>query len=276
MKKIIKAIILIVITLQIIPAKAANYEMKELIPVNTETTIVTDNFSYKNFYYNDNELEAETLKNNFIIFGNIKNLRDEELPVSISVGLFDEEKKNIGTINYCSTSDKTSVVAGTILKPDEERSYVIEVNKKILAPEKSVKDIKYIAVLNDNINCRIAGSQDYVGKKVEEIKVTKNSILEYNSTKFFLKIASVVATLLIIMFLYKFLFTNSFRNFNGDDVRREFVYKNKQLAKERIENPQPEEPKKIKEEKRTEIIAQEQSENQKEHKEGTDLHNMYK
>lgn len=276
MKKIIKTLILLVITLHVIPASAANYEMKELIPVDTETTIVTDNFSYKNFYYNDNKMEAEALKNNFIIFGGIKNLRDEDSPVSISIGIFDEDKKNIGTINYCSTNDKTSAVAETILKPDEERSYVIEVNKKVLATNKTVKDVKYIAVLDDNINCRTAGSQDFVGKKVEEIKVTKNSILEYSSTKIFIRICSVIAVLLLIVFLYKFMFTNAFRNYNGDDVRREFIYKNKQLAKERLENPKPEEPKIPKEIKSTEILAQEQIENKKENQEGTDLHNMYK
>ena len=119
MKKIIKTLILLVITLHVIPASAANYEMKELIPVDT--------------------MEAEALKNNFIIFGGIKNLRDEDSPVSISIGIFDEDKKNIGTINYCSTNDKTSAVAETILKPDEERSYVIEVNKKVLAPDKTVR-----------------------------------------------------------------------------------------------------------------------------------------
>lgn len=276
MKKIIKIIFILVITIIIIPVKAANYNMKELIPVNTSTTIVTNNFSYRNFFYNDNKLEADTLKNNFIIFENIKNLTDKELPVSISVGLFDKDKKNIGTVNYCSTQDKTSVVAGTKLKSKEEKNYVIEVNKKHLAPEKSVNDIKYIAVLSDNINCRVAGSQDFVGQKVEEIKVTKNSILEYSSTKLFIKIFSIVAVFLVVLFLYKFLFTNSFRNFDGEDIRKEFVYKNKQLAKERKYSNQVVETPPKAETKSNKIKNQELEENQKQNKEGTDLHNLYK
>lgn len=276
MKKIIGIILFIAIILGTTSVHAANYEVNELIPVNTTTTIVTNNFSYKRFSYNENALESKIIKSNSIVFENIKNLTDEELPVSISIGLFDKDKRNIGTVNYCSTNDKSSFVAGTILGPREERDYVIEINKKYLAPDKSVKDVKYIAVLSDNINCRVAGSQDYVGKKIEDIITSKRSILEYNSTKFFLKTFSIISILLLIIFLYKFLFTNSFRNFNGDDVRKEFVYKNKQLAKERKKNPKPIPQKVVKEKKTSIVLKQEKDENKKENKEGTDLHNMYK
>jgi hypothetical protein len=51
MKKI-KLLLLVILLFSVIDTKAANYEIKELIPVNIETTIVTKNFSYKNFYYN--------------------------------------------------------------------------------------------------------------------------------------------------------------------------------------------------------------------------------
>ena len=71
MKKI-RIVFLLLILFSIKEVRAANYQIKELIPVDTPTTIVTDNFSYKNFYYNDNKMEAESLKNNFIIFENIK------------------------------------------------------------------------------------------------------------------------------------------------------------------------------------------------------------
>lgn len=161
MKKI-RIVFLLLILFSIKEVRAANYQIKELIPVDTPTTIVTDNFSYKNFYYNDNKMEAESLKNNFIIFENIKNLTDKELPVSISIGLFDENKINIGTVNYCSTNDKYSVVNNTILQSEEEKNYVIEVNKKNLADKKTVNDIKYIAVLSDNINCRSSGDRKSV------------------------------------------------------------------------------------------------------------------
>ena len=153
MKRIIMFITILVITLVSQNVYAANYNIKELIPVNAHTTIGTNNFRYIDFYYNDNEMEADGLKNNFIIFSKIKNVSDEKRAVTVSIGLFDKDKKNIGTINYCSSKDKTSVVAGTELNPDEEKSYVIEVNKKYLADKKTVKDLKYIIILRYNTKC---------------------------------------------------------------------------------------------------------------------------
>lgn len=277
MKRIISLITLIAIVTLTIPVQAANYELKELIPVNTPTTIVTNNFSYKEFYYNDNELEASTLKNNFIIFKGIKNISSKDLPVSISVGLFDKDKKNIGTINYCSSSDKTSVVAETILKKGEEQSYVIEINKKYLADKKTVKDIKYIAVLGDNITCRVQGSQDFVGMTVEEIGIKKNSIIDSN-TEFLIKIMTFIIVILVIIFLYKFLFTNRFRNFDGEDVRQEFAYRNKELKNEReyIARTSPPKEKPRPKTKEDYIKEQETQEGQKENQEKSDLHNFYK
>ena len=101
MKRIIMFITILVITLVSQNVYAANYNIKELIPVNAHTTIGTNNFRYIDFYYNDNEMEADGLKNNFIIFSKIKNVSDEKRAVTVSIGLFDKDKKNIGTINYC-------------------------------------------------------------------------------------------------------------------------------------------------------------------------------
>lgn len=274
MKKI-RIVFLLLILFSIKEVRAANYQIKELIPVDTPTTIVTDNFSYKNFYYNDNKMEAESLKNNFIIFENIKNLTDKELPVSISIGLFDEDKINIGTINYCSTNDKYSVVNNTILQSEEEKNYVIEVNKKNLADKKTVNDIKYIAVLSDNINCRSSGSLEFVGKKVEDIKTMKKSFLDNQHTQLVIQIFTILLIIFIIGFLYKFLFTNSFRNFNGNDVRDEFKYRNKKLAKER-ENVKIEKPIKKDTSKSSLIREQEMNALNSENKDKTDLHNLYK
>lgn len=256
--------------------QAANYELMELIPVNKETTIVTKNFSYQNFYYNDNQLEAEALKNNFIIFEKIKNISEEERPVSISIGLFDKDKLNIGIVNYCSTNDKYSAVAGTRLKPDEEMSYVIEVNERDLANDKSMNDIEYIAILSDNENCRIGGSKDFIGSKIEDIGLDKNTIIDDN-TKLLIKILILIGGVGLVIFLYQFVFSSRFRNFNGSDVRQEYAYINKKLKKEREElsknTPPPvEKPK----EKRKEVLEQEAREALKENKEESDLHNFYK
>ena len=275
MKKVLLSL-LVLIGFSILPVNAANYELRELIPVNTETTIVTKNFSYKDFYYNDNKTEAEALHNNFVIFKGIKNLTTEEKPVTISIGIFDKDKKNIGIINYCSSKDKTSVVAGTLLKSKEEKSYVIEVNKKYLADGKTVKDVKYISILSDNINCNTGGTLDSVGRTVEEIGIPKNRTLD-SQTQLLLTIMSIIGLVLLVLFLYKFLFTSAFQNFNGDDVRIGYKKYNKELKEQReyearVNPPKEKEPIKVKTDEQ--ILQEEKAAH--EDKSGTDLHNMYK
>lgn len=277
MKRIIFFITILVITLVSQNVYAANYNIKELIPVNNHTTIGTNNFRYIDFYYNDNEMEADGLKNNFIIFSKIKNVSDEKKAVTVSIGLFDKDKKNIGTINYCSTKDKTSVVAGTELNPDEEKSYVIEVNKKYLADKKTVKDIEYISILSDNPNCTTGSSLDFVGQTVDEIGQIKNTGLS-DDAELLIKILTGIGIVAIIIFVYNFMFSTRYKNFNGEDVRQEYSYINKELEAKRkydaIHNPTP--PKKVKEVKTQGVKAQEERENSNANKESSDLHNFYK
>ena len=277
MKRIIMFITILVITLVSQNVYATNYNIKELIPVNAHTTIGTNNFRYIDFYYNDNEMEADGLKNNFIIFSKIKNVSDEKRAVTVSIGLFDKDKKNIGTINYCSSKDKTSVVAGTELNPDEEKSYVIEVNKKYLADKKTVKDIKYISILSDNPNCTTGSSLGFVGQTVDEIGQIKNTGLS-DDAELFIKILTGIGIVAIIIFVYNFMFSTRYKNFNGEDVRQEYSYINKELEAKRkydeIHNPTP--PKEVKEVKTQEVKAQEERENSNANKESSDLHNFYK
>lgn len=277
MKRIIFFITILVITLVSQNVYAANYNIKELIPVNNHTTIGTNNFRYIDFYYNDNEMEADGLKNNFIIFSKIKNVSDEKKAVTVSIGLFDKDKKNIGMINYCSTKDKTSVVAGTELNPDEEKSYVIEVNKKYLADKKTVKDIEYISILSDNPNCTTGSSLDFVGQTVDEIGQIKNTGLS-DDAELLIKILTGIGVVAIIIFVYNFMFSTRYKNFNGEDVRQEYSYINKELEAKRkydaIHNPTP--PKKVKEVKTQGVKAQEERENSNANKESSDLHNFYK
>ena len=277
MKRIIMFITIFVITLVSQNVYAANYNIKELIPVNAHTTIGTNNFRYIDFYYNDNEMEADGLKNNFIIFSKIKNVSDEKKAVTVSIGLFDKDKKNIGTINYCSSKDKTSVVAGTELNPDEEKSYVIEVNKKYLADKKTVKDIEYISILSDNPNCTTGSSLDFVGQTVDEIGQIKNTGLS-DDAELLIKILTGIGIVVIIIFVYNFMFSTRYKNFNGEDVRQEYSYINKELEAKRkydsIHNPTP--PKEVKAVKTQEVKAQEERENNNANKESSDLHNFYK
>lgn len=269
MKKYVLQILLGIILLNGINVYAANYNMKELIPVDTKTTIVSKNFSYKKFYYAKNtNLDEKDGNTNYIIFTGIKNISNNDLPISISIALFDQNKKNIGTINYCSKDN--------VLSSKEERTYSIKVENDYLQEEKSSNDVKYISVLSDNKNCTTGGSKDFIGKTINEIGQIKNTELDSDS-KLFISIIAIVVGIIIITFLYNFLFTNSFNNMDGEDTRKGFAYKNRKLKEQRekelIKNPPL--PKKKKEEKAIEIINSEEQEANKP-EESSSLHNLYK
>ena len=253
-KQILFGILLVFLALTNV--KAANYELKELIPINTETTIVTKNFSYRDFYYNGKGM---------IIFKSIKNISKKDLPITISIGLFDENKKNLGTINYCAEDDKLSA--------KEEKSYIIQLTDEYLPKEKAI-DIHYISVLSENINCRTTGADDYVGQKIEDIGKIKDNSLK-SETKFFIKIIEVLVSLIAIIFLYRFMFTNAYANMDGDEVRKDYKKYNKKLAKEREEElkKNPPKPKEVISPKSPEVLQQEEEAKKQEN---TDLENFYK
>ena len=217
------------------------------------------------------------ISNNFISFLDKHEAESDDKMEIGKAYVVNKDKKNIGTINYCSSKDKTSVVAGTELNPDEEKSYVIEVNKKYLADKKTVKDIKYISILSDNPNCTTGYSLDFVGQTVDEIGQIKNTGLS-DDAELFIKILTGIGIVAIIIFVYNFMFSTRYKNFNGEDVRQEYSYINKELEAKRkydaIHNPTP--PKEVKEVKTQEVKAQEERENSNANKESSDLHNFYK
>ena len=256
MKKTIKVLILIITLLLTINVYAANYQMNELIPINIETSIHTKNFSYKQFSYTDNS----------IVFKGIKNLTEEEKPISISIALFDKNRRNIGTINYC----------GANLAGKSEINYTIDVTDKYLGEKSKLKDIKYIAVIGDNINCRISGYDEFIGQRIEEMKVGKNNTLDSQS-ELLIKIMSIIAIALVLLFLYKFLFTRSFQNFDGSDVRQGYKRVNEDLKKEREEKEKNYvEPIKDNKNKKSEEIIKQEEQAKNEDKANTELHNLYK
>ena len=211
----LKKILILIALLAIVPVQAANYELKELIPVDIETTITTNTFSYKDFYYNKNN--SAKAEKDYINFKEIKNLTNEEKPISITVAFFNKDKKNIGTMNYCS--DKK-------LNVQESTSYSIEVTEKYFAKEYSRDDVKYISVLSDNKNCRTTGSDEFIGQTVEEIGMAKNKVLDSHA-ELMINFFSVIAIVLLALFLYKFLFTSAFQNVDGQETRKGFEKLNK-------------------------------------------------
>ena len=123
-----KKIFLIIITTLMItlPVNAANYNLNELIPINKETTLGTDNLRYINFSYKEQE--------NKIVFENIKNVSNEDKAITITIALFSEDKKNIGTVNYCANNMPTNNQV-RVLKPNESTPYQIDITKDYLGDE---------------------------------------------------------------------------------------------------------------------------------------------
>ena len=239
---------------------ADNYKMMELIPQDKVVTIRGDIFLYKNVEY----------KNGKITFGQIKNITDEKKQITISLAFFDEEKENITIINYCSTED--------VLEPNSiKQNYEIQIDRTKLTEDKKINDIKYYAILSENKSCRLGGEKEYVGRRIEDINRLGNSEMP-SEAKLLLRVIEVIVIILVIIFLYKFLFTGAYRNMDGEDVRAEFDYVNKQKAKERKKQKyiNPNIPKEKGPNKSEKIKAQEDAENKQEKKDNSDLHNMYK
>jgi hypothetical protein len=91
-----------------------------------------------------------------------------------------------------------------------------------------------------------------------------------------LSILTIIGGALLVLIIYKLLFTNKFKNIDGNKVREGYKEYNEELRKEREEylknNPPVEE---VKETKPEEILRQEE-EAKNEDKSSTDLHNLYK
>ena len=146
----------------------------ELIPVGSTLDVVTEHFVYNSVRLNGNLLEFEAVN-----FGSVK------APVSISVALFDENKKNVGMVNYCSTKDYDSSFANTKLAANDWIYYSIVVKDKYFGKKKGLNDVKYISVIGDNAYCKVGGASNYLGKTIEEIKpkdMVTNSDLKENNT----------------------------------------------------------------------------------------------
>lgn len=258
-KKIVRIFYVLVLAfIMTIKVDAMGYKFRDLIPANKTVTLRGDVFSYKEMRIEKNELT----------FSSIKNISQENHAITISIGFFDENKENIGIINYCSTSDA--------LEPQRESfNYSIKIDSDKLADKKTIKDIKYISILSENASCRLGGSKEYIGKKIEDIKVIRKRGIT-DSAALLINILKIIAIILFILFIYKFLFTSAYQNMDGDDTRRYYKYKTMKNKKNNKNKPSNNTEKLVKNKKTEDIIKQEQYENKKENKEGSDLHKLYK
>lgn len=222
--------------------------MKKLFTTTGNVTIATNNWHYVGIHYEKGK----------ILFQSVQNVSEEDLPVSISIALFDKKEKNIGTINYCSSTD--------ILAPKEKQEYSISIEDSYLGPNKKIKDIYYMAVLSDNTNCFTDGSRDYIGQKVEAIGKEKTSIIT-EAVSFLGKGMLGLVGVLALAFLYKLLFTNAYDNMNGENIRKQYQESNSPKESPSQETTPISPP--VAEELPKENTASETKEN-------TDLQNLYK
>ncbi len=239
---------------------ADNYKIMELIPQDKTNTIRGDYFLYKDIKYKDGK----------ITIGKIKNISDENRKITISLGLFDKDKNNIIIVNYCSQEE-------VLEKNSSKENYEIKINQNKFADNKNLEDVKYYAIISENKSCRMGGEKEYAGKPIKEINnLGDNSIS--SSVTMLINVVKVIVIFLVVLFIYKLLFTNSYENMNGDDVRAGFEQINKQKEKEREMKRKlyPEKPKEKKQVKTDKVLEQEQAEANKKNKDDSNLHNLYK
>lgn len=260
MKKLIQIFIILIIVISSKTVYADSYKMMELIPKDKKVTIRGDQLLYKDVEFKEGK----------IVIGQIKNITDEKKSITISIGLFGEDKRNISIINYCSTED--ALETNQVIE-----NYQIPIDEEKFDKDKTINDIKYYAIISENKSCRLGGAKEYVGEKINRInKLGDNSLP--SSVTMLLNIVKYFVIGFIIIFLYKFLFTGSYRNMDGEDMRADYAYINKEKEKERERQRKlnPKKPKTIKQTKSDKVLAQEKEEQEKENKDDSNLHNFYK
>ena len=160
---------------------AEDYKVQTLIPVDTVASVNTDLFLYGDFSYNS---YIDDSGNAYVNFGYIKNNSNSKLPVSINLLLFDENQKNIALVAYCSTTDYGNQYERFELASGQSSLYSIKISSKYFVADAYPKDVRYIAVLDDNHYCHIGGYTKYKGMSLEEIVGTRIEKEDYISKIF--------------------------------------------------------------------------------------------
>ena len=249
-----------------INVNAKDYEIKELIPVDEKASVTTDHFFYRDFYFNSKEVSS-LIHQRVIDFDGIKNLDNKERNISITIGFFDETKRNIGLYNFCSVKDGS---VNGLLKQSEEKEYDIYINDKLLANKNKVSDIKYIAVMSENPNCNNGTNYDYLGKKIEYIEFEDVQAYDYKYVKYCLSLLVLILVVLVIKFIFDYTI-----NKNGKITDKLYGISRDNRTNEEIKDQyfkrREEENKKNKKVDKKPEIADKSQEKGK-----TDLHNFYK
>ena len=193
-KKIYYLLFIVILFFSVIKVEAEDYKVNTLIPVDTIASVETDKFEYRNFKY-DSAIDSKG--NATIKFEGIQNNTLSKTAVSINVLLFDAEYKNIGFLTYCTDKDISSDNAGFKIRPNQVVPFTIPVTTRYFVEGKFPKDVRYIAVRDENRYCQIGGYDNYKGLTLEEIN---NGVETKKNTFNFPDFSSLVNMSLIIVF----------------------------------------------------------------------------
>lgn len=210
MKKIVRKILFgCFIFSCFISVKAETYAVNTLFPIDTEATVETNSFTYQNMSFSSN---LDDKGNATIYFQQIINRTDQKIPVSINVLLFNNDKKNIGFVTYCTNNDYDSSYNRFELDAKQAVPFTISVTPRYLAIDSyeengvakekkySASEVKYLAVYDDNAYCRLGGYNRFKGKTIEEI--TGGSAKSDNSgfiNKFMIENSEIIQKVIFVV-----------------------------------------------------------------------------
>ena len=202
MKKVLSFLLIAVILVFGYRVYAIDYKVDVLIPINDTATVDTKSFTYKDISYTS---VVEGKQYGRFNFANVTNKTAKSLPLSINILLFDNNKKNIGYLTYCSEKDYESDYSQFELKSNSESALYINVSNKYLVENKSSSDIAYYAVHGDNSYCQIGGYSNYKGLTIEEISsfndtnlpTRRQSILDFVTSVDFTSLIKFFAIIMV-------------------------------------------------------------------------------
>ena len=197
--KYIKILILLFIVSISYVCNAEEYSVNTLIPVDTVATVNTEKFNYRDFIYKSS---VDSKGNSSIVFASIDNNTINKAAVSINLLLFDQDQKNIGYVTYCSDRDLDSNYNGFKIMGKESVPFSIQVTSKYFAEGKSVYDVKYVAVKDENKYCQIGGYDKYQGLTIDQISngvVGKRKTFEIPFLDILKDLSIVIPALIVIV-----------------------------------------------------------------------------
>lgn len=173
-KLVVVAVLAMIFVMNISNVKAVNSSnVGTFIKENITVDVRSEHFTYKGISFTR---KADEKGYGRINFDKITNTSDTLMHVSISIGLFNKDKINIGTINYCASKDLDSDYSGKTLKKGESTPFYVTISpKRHLTEDYKVEDIAYIAVINDNKFCKVGGADTYAGLTLEDINENKTA-----------------------------------------------------------------------------------------------------